>query len=175
MIPNEKIKLWTIKDKKEEKFLRRKTEVFDFKKHGKEDIRKLLERMKKVMKLANGIGLSANQIGFTYRIFIAQVPAENGGYKFYAIFNPEIEKPSKEKMLFEEGCLSIPGMYGSVNRPDKVTLNGFDKNGRALKIKAWGLLARVFQHEVDHLNGYLFIDRTKVLHGVETPSGTSQK
>jgi len=159
--------IWTIENKSQEKFLRKKTVPFDFKKHSKEDARKLVEQMKKAMKEANGIGLSANQIGLPYRVFVAQVPAENGGYKFYGIFNPEAEKPNKEKLLFEEGCLSIPGMYGSVNRPTRLTVNGFDKQGKPVKIKAWGLLARVFQHEMDHLNGYLFIDRTKILHRVE--------
>jgi peptide deformylase len=105
---------------------------------------------------AEGIGLSANQIGLNTRVFVARV--EN---KFYAVFNPEIIQESKEKNKMDEGCLSIPGVYGLVERPAKVTLKGYDANGRPIKIKAWGLLARVFQHEVDHLNGNLFIDKAK--------------
>ena len=68
-----------------------------------------------------------------------------------------------EKVGFEEGCLSAPFSYGEVERPEKIILTGYDKNARALKIKAWGILARVFQHEVDHLNGALFIDKAKNL------------
>jgi peptide deformylase len=117
--------------------------------------------MRQIMRAADGVGLSANQIELPYRLFVAQVPDSQGRLKFYAIFNPEIVKISKKTELFEEGCLSTPSQYGLVPRPTQLTLKGFDMNGKKIKIKAWGLLARVFQHEVDHLNGKLFIDRTK--------------
>ncbi len=90
-------------------------------------------------------------------------------YKFFAIFNPQIVKFSEEKILMEEGCLSVPGIWGGVERPEKITLVGFDKNGKKLKIKAWGLLARIFQHEIDHLNGILFIDKAKQVYKI--PAG----
>ncbi len=151
----------TIENKKDEKFLRRKAEDFDFKTFSRKEIGDLILRMRKEMHAAQGIGLSANQIGLTHKVFVAEVPGDQGGRKFYAIFNPKIEKLSKEKVSFEEGCLSIPLTYGSVERPERITLTGFDKNGKSVKIKAWGILARVFQHEMDHLNGMLFIDRTK--------------
>lgn len=163
-------KIWKIIDKKEEKFLRRKTSAFDFSKFSKKEISELVKRMKKEMVKADGIGLSANQIGLDMSLFVAQVPKieERGekivitGQKFYAVFNPKITKESKEKSPMEEGCLSVPGgISGEVERPEKITLEGQDKNGKKLKIKAWGLLARVFQHEVDHLNGTLFIDKCK--------------
>lgn len=144
----------TTKNKKDEKFLRQKTAEFDFSKYSKKDIRELIAGMRRVMKAANGVGLSANQIGLNIKLFVAQV--EN---KFYAVFNPKIEKYSDEKIALEEGCLSIPELYKSVSRPERVILSGLDANGKKLKIKAWGLLARVFQHEVDHLNGKLFVDR----------------
>ncbi len=115
------------------------------------------------MKQANGIGLSANQIGLSYRMFVAQVPAQ-GQDKFYTVLNPELEKDGKEVSVQEEGCLSVVGVYGNVKRPERVILRGLDRNGRPLKIKAWGLLARVFQHEIDHLNGKLFIDTATDLH-----------
>ena len=115
--------------------------------------------MRRIMQEADGIGLSANQIGLNMKIFVAKV--EN---KFYAIFNPEIIQSSKETVNLDEGCLSIPSVYGIVKRPEKVTLKGYDQNGKSVKIKAWGFLARVFQHEVDHLNGKLFIDHTKDLY-----------
>jgi len=119
------------------------------------------------MRAANGIGLSANQIGLDYNCFVAEVPDPQGGTKFYAVFNVRLEKLSAETTLFEEGCLSVLQKYGEVERAEKVTVAGFDKNGKALKIKAWGLLARVFQHEIDHLNGKLFIDRAKKVFDVE--------
>ena len=167
-------KIVTVENKKDEKFLRERTAEFTFSERGEpvmrgkkiaaQEIGSLILRMKKVMKRANGIGLSANQIGLPYKLFIAQVPDRQGDYKFYAIFNPQLEKASAGKVAMEEGCLSIPGIYGEVERHEQATLRGFDKKGKSLKIKAWGLLARVFQHEVDHLNGKLFIDRTKLLY-----------
>jgi peptide deformylase len=107
------------------------------------------------------VGLSANQLGFDWRLFIVEVSDDNGKLKFYAVFNPEIIKASKNKIILEEGCLSVPGIWGLVERPEQIILAGFDKNGRKIKIKAWGLLARIFQHEADHLNGILFVDKTK--------------
>ena len=158
----------TIAEKKDEKFLRHKTEDFDFKKYTKKNISELISRMRASMRAAQGIGLSANQIGLTFKMFVAEVPGPKGGMKFYAVFNPKLEKVSSEKVAFEEGCLSIPLTYGTVKRPDRVTLVGFDKHGKPVKIKAWGLLARVFQHEVDHLNGTLYIDKAEEVKKAET-------
>lgn len=158
----------TVQNKKDEKFLRKKTSDFDFKKMNAKEINALIFEMKKVMRNANGIGLSANQIGLDYKIFVAEVPSQKGGSKFYAVFNPKIEKMSSEKVSMEEGCLSVPGLYGAVERPAQIIIRGFDKKGKPLKIKAWGLLARVFQHEIDHLNGFLFIDKASNLVKVPT-------
>ena len=149
-------KILTVQNRKEEKFLRRPAALFDFKKHRKKEINELIKGMRKIMEEADGIGLSANQIGIDTEVFVAKVED-----KFYAIFNPEIIKKSEIIIGAEEGCLSIPKYYGEVQRSDKVVLIGYDKNGKKLKIKAWGLLARVFQHEVDHLNGKLFVDHVK--------------
>lgn len=151
----------TTKNKKDEKFLRTPTVRFDFSKYDKKYTRELIKSMRQAMQKAEGIGLSANQIGLNIRVFVAKV--EN---KFYAIFNPELSHLSKEKINLDEGCLSIPGVYGAVERPDKLALKGFDQSGKPLKIKAWGLLARVFQHEVDHLDGKLFIDKAKIVERV---------
>ncbi len=154
--------IWMVGDKKEEKFLRKKTADFDFKDFTKKEITELVSRMRRIMRVANGVGLSANQIGLNLNMFVAEVPdVDDGGMKFYAIFNPKIEKKSEDTAILEEGCLSIPGKWGYVPRAERVTLTGFDKNGKPIKIKAWGLLAHVFQHETDHLQGKLFIDRTK--------------
>lgn len=151
----------TIANKKDEKFLRHPVAAFDFSKFTKKEIRELVKRMRRDMQEAAGIGLSANQIGLDLKMFVAMV--EN---KFYAVFNPELIQFSKEIGPMDEGCLSVPGVYGLVERPIKVTLKGFDANNHPLKIKAWGLLARVFQHEMDHLNGKLFIDKAKQVERV---------
>jgi peptide deformylase len=186
------MKILTINDEKEAKFLRQQTADFDFsaqggsasggKKHNRKEINELIKQMRRIMTEAVGIGLSANQLGLDLRLFVAQISDEPlkrdknnkiilpapESMKFYAIFNPEIIKFSKKKIVMEEGCLSVPGIYGEVERPEKITLVGQDKNGKKLKIKTWGWLARVFQHEVDHLNGILFIDRTKNVYKVES-------
>lgn len=154
----------TIDVKKEEKFLHKKTADFDFKKFTKKEVIELITRMRRIMRGANGIGLSANQIGLDLRMFVAEIPDAQGGTKFYAVFNPKIEKMLGEKQLLEEGCLSIPGKYGNVERAEEVVLSGQDKNGKPVKIKAWGLLAHVFQHETDHLKGILFIEKAKEIH-----------
>ena len=149
-----------VTDKTEEdKILRKKAAEFDFDKYSKKDIRELIKKMRIVMKAADGIGLSANQIGLNIKLFIAQV--DN---KFYSIFNPKITKTSKEISDKEEGCLSVPDRFGLVQRPEKITLEGFDASNKKIKIKAWGLLARIFQHEMDHLEGVLFIDKAKEIY-----------
>lgn len=166
-------RILSINNKKDEKFLREKTVDFDFSKFTGQEVRALIARMKKTMRLVRGIGLAANQIGLSYRVFVAEVSAERGGNnKFYALFNPKIEKSSKEKSVAEEGCLSVPGegdvlkVFGRVERPERIVVGALNKNGKSLKLKVWGLLARVFQHEIDHLNGILFIDRTKDLYSL---------
>ena len=123
--------------------------------------------MRRIMHAANGIGLSANQIGLEFSVFVAEVPGANGELKFYAVFNPKIEKMENGIIAFEEGCLSIPGKWGQVDRAERIVLSGFSKMGKPVKVKAWGLLARVFQHEVDHLNGRLFVDRAKKVFSAE--------
>lgn len=158
------MEILTINNKKDEKFLRCKTVSFDFAKFTKKEIKHLIKTMRQMMKLAEGIGLSANQVGLDRKFFIADV--EN---KFYAIFNPIITKVSKETNEMEEGCLSVPDHFGLVPRADKIWLEGFDANGKKMKIKAWGFLARVFQHEVDHLNGVLFVDTCKELRKISKP------
>ncbi len=166
---NKILKIITIENKQDAKFLRKKTADFDFSRFTKKEIIELAKKMREIMIATNGIGLSANQLGLNLKVFVVQIPktqniADN---KQYIIFNPEIIKFSKEKIIMEEGCLSVPGVYGLVERPEKITIVGQDKNGKKIKIKAWGLLARVFQHEVDHLNGILFIDRTKNIKKIE--------
>lgn len=156
-------------NKKEEKVLRNKIPPLDFSRENKKELRQLIKKMRQVMKAAPGIGLAANQIGIAKRIFVAQVPKSRestSDQKFYAVINPKIIKTSSQKTKIEEACLSVPESYGFVERAEKVVLEGFNVDGKKIKIKAWGLLARVFQHEVDHLDGKLFIDRTKEVYPV---------
>ncbi len=151
----------TIAKKVDEEFLRKKIRPFDFVAHSRKEISQLITTMRRAMKEAKGIGLSANQIGLQVRVFVGQV--EN---KFYAVFNPQLKQLSSESVTEDEGCLSVPGKYGATSRAERLILEGYDRNGKKIKIKAWGLLARMFQHEVDHLDGKLFIDKAEELHEV---------
>jgi len=123
------------------------------------EIKALILDMKKAMKEANGIGLSANQVGQDLQIFVIdkKLAEENGVPDVY--MNPEITEYSKELSEGEEGCLSIPGYWQQVKRSKKVKMKALDENGKKVKIKARGLLARVLQHEYDHLQGKTIKDR----------------
>lgn len=155
------MRILIIADKNDAKILRKPPKRIDFSAHNKKELKSLTVEMKQIMRKANGIGLASNQIGLDMRVFVAEVEE-----KFYAVFNPEIIKRSEEMVSMEEGCLSVPGTFGNIERNEKVTLEGYDYRSKKIKIKAWGLLAIVFQHEVDHLNGKLFIDRAANLHEV---------
>src|SRR3989338_10338291 len=117
--------VWTIDSKKEAKILRKKMADFDFYKFYKKEIQQLLTKMREKMKKANGIGLSANQIGLDFNLFVAQAEG-----KFYAIFNPKITKFSNEKSVLEECCLSVPEVFGPVARPAKIILEILYKNNK---------------------------------------------
>jgi len=145
-----------IDNNKHNKFLRKKVSDFDFSDYNKDELRILLNKMRDVMHSVEGVGLAANQVGIDARFFIAEFDG-----KFYAIFNPEIIKTSKTIESLEEGCLSVPGKYDAVERSAEVTIKGLDRNKKRVKMRVWGHLARIFQHEVDHLNGKLFIDYIK--------------
>ncbi|OGY61107.1 MAG: peptide deformylase [Candidatus Colwellbacteria bacterium RIFCSPLOWO2_02_FULL_45_11] len=147
------MKILKISNKKDNKFLRKKTAPFDFNSMTKDELRILINDMKETMRSAEGVGLSANQVGVDASFFVAEVED-----KFYAIFNPEIVKTSTDTEPLEQGCLSVSDKRVDVTRPYQITLKGFDKNKKRLRIKAWGFLAHVFQHEVDHLNGKLITD-----------------
>lgn len=126
------------------------------------EIQKLIQDMLMTMKEAKGIGLAAPQIGHSLRIF-----AVNIGDKIYVFINPEIKDISKDKIPFEEGCLSIQKTWGAVTRSKKLTIKALNENGKPIKIRAKGLLARVIQHEIDHLNGALFIDKAEKFYYIE--------
>lgn len=120
-----------------------------------ESLVRLAEDMLSTMREQEGVGLAANQIGRLKQIFVASLEDEE-----YVIVNPEIETASDETVTDPEGCLSIPGISVEVERPTNVTVTGQDVFGEPVRIEATGLLARVFQHEMDHLNGVLILDRT---------------
>ena len=120
-----------------------------------EEIKILIDEMFVTLKKSNGIGLAAPQIGKNIRLFIVQLEEDSG----MVFINPEVIRTSNEQCSMEEGCLSIPKVYEKVIRPKDVTLQYMDINGKKQLIQATGLLARVIQHEYDHLNGVLFVDR----------------
>lgn len=129
--------------------LRRTAEEVEF----SDEIRDLIQTMYRSMEENRGLGLAAPQIGVSKRVFTYDI-----GEGQHAIVNPRIVKRSGEEYSVE-GCLSIPGLQGDVPRALRVTVVGLDENGNKIKIKAEGLLARVFQHEIDHLDGMMFVDR----------------
>lgn len=124
----------------------------------------LAHEMLETMHQAEGVGLAAPQVGVLQRFFVAELPEnpddpddEIRGRPFI-LFNPEIVK-SKGEQVGLEGCLSIPGWVGEVNRHEQVTVQGLDEQGKKVRHKVEGYLARVFQHEIDHLDGILFTDK----------------
>ena len=119
------------------------------------DIRKLVEEMFEAMERGKGVGLAAVQVGELLRLFITKVPNDNPR----VFINPDILETSIEQSTFEEGCLSIPGLYTDVVRPKSVRIQAWNEKGRPFTLSADEYLARVIQHEFDHLNGILFIDR----------------
>jgi peptide deformylase len=121
----------------------------------------LAQDMLETMRNANGVGLAAPQIGVTQRLFVAELPEDeetNQPQLTIILVNPEIVKGRGEQVGFE-GCLSIPGYVGEVARYEQVVVKGLDETGRAVRHKVEGYLARVFQHEIDHLDGILYTDR----------------
>ncbi|NWF78385.1 MAG: peptide deformylase [Chloroflexi bacterium] len=130
-------------------------------------IQKLIDDMIETMRQANGVGLAAPQVGVSLRVIVVQMPGEEP----IAIINPEIVKRTGEQEV-TEGCLSVPGHYGEIKRAAEVVVKGKDRRGKAIRIKATGLMAEALEHEIDHLNGTLYIDHVESpekLHKVEHP------
>lgn len=117
----------------------------------------LIDDMIRIMKLANGVGLAAPQIGILQRIIVVAPD----GMRPTALINPRIVK-SEGSYVGQEGCLSIPGLYGDVTRPDYIEVEALDRRGRDLIFELEGMPAKVVQHEIDHLDGVLFIDKVDV-------------
>jgi len=134
------------------------------------DLQSTIEDMVETMREAPGVGLAAPQIGLSERLIVVEYyeheedeekdeEGEEAPKKVWAMLNPEIVKASEEKVMGVEGCLSIPNLVGEVERHIEIQVKGLNRHGKPMKVKAKGWLARIFQHEIDHLNGVLFTDR----------------
>ena len=129
-----------------------------------EELQTLIENMFETMRAAPGVGLAAPQIGESLRLVVVEYTEdedENAKPKKYVLVNPEIVKRSEDTVTDLEACLSLPGLAGSVERHQAVTVKAKNRFGKPLKIEAEEWLARIFQHEIDHLDGVLYIDRAE--------------
>jgi peptide deformylase len=125
-------------------------------------LQRLVDDMLETMRDEPGIGLAANQIGVPQRVIVVELPKDEEdpqSGRTYAVVNPKLARASREQDEMEEGCLSVPGLVGDVWRSVEITVKGQDLQGKKIRIKARDMLARVFQHEMDHLDGIVFIDR----------------
>jgi peptide deformylase len=126
------------------------------------DVQQLIDDMIQTMYAAPGIGLAAPQIGESLRLFVADISVGRNAADLLVFINPEFE--ARDGMqLEEEGCLSLPGFNATVARPSRAVLQGLDRHGQPQRIEATGLLARCFQHEMDHLEGTLFVEKLRGL------------
>lgn len=119
-------------------------------------IQKLINKMIETLRSENGLGLAAPQVGQCIRLCIVECDGE-----LNILINPVVKNKSRKKVVMEEGCLSFPGKFYSVSRPEEIKVRHLDKKGNKAKIKARGILSRAIQHEIDHLDGILVIDRIK--------------
>ena len=127
-----------------------------------EEVVKLVDHMAETMYSAPGIGLAATQVGVSKQVLVADIAPRRPESELIVLINPEIVAAEGE-VIFEEGCLSVPDYQAEVKRHEKVTVRGLNLKGEEVELEAEGLLAVVLQHEIDHLNGVLFIDRLSKL------------
>jgi len=120
------------------------------------DVRQLVEDLFETMRAAKGVGLAANQVGVARRVAVVDVGDEDPPP--LALINPVIVERSEEEETAEEGCLSIPDIFGDVERPAGIVVEALDANGKSFRVEATGYKARAIQHEIDHLDGILFLD-----------------
>ena len=126
------------------------------------DLQKVIDDMIETMYAAPGVGLAAPQVGLALRMFVADPSSGRSTSDLVILINPEfVEQEGTQRE--EEGCLSLPGFTARIDRPARVVLRGLDREGTPVQLEGEGLLARLFQHELDHLDGSLFVDR---LHGL---------
>ena len=136
--------------------LRQKSRALKTDELQNKEIQQLILDMEKTMVEKDGVGLAAPQVGHNIRVIV--INTQDG---ILALINPRILRKSWKKEILEEGCLSLPEIFGLVKRSAKVSLVALDKKGKKIKFQASGFFARVIQHEVDHLDGVLFIDKAK--------------
>ena len=122
------------------------------------DMQKLMDDMLETMYAAPGIGLAAIQVGVPKRIIVLDIQQKEGQKNPLFFVNPEIIEKSKNLTTYEEGCLSVPGQFAEIDRPDQCHIKYLDYDGNKKEMKAEGMLATCIQHEMDHLEGILFID-----------------
>jgi peptide deformylase len=138
------------------------------------DFQDLVDDMIETMRHAPGVGLAAPQVGESIRLIVVEYGDEDDEEippRLYVMANPEITRTSQETLLGTEGCLSVPGIQGDVERFESLTVKGFNRHGHPMTVKAKGWLARIFQHEIDHLDGVLFVDRAEKLWKAEEHQG----
>jgi peptide deformylase len=138
------------------------------------NLQTLVDDMIETMRQAPGVGLAAPQVDESYRLIVVEYGDEENEEtppKLYVMANPEITRASLETVLGTEGCLSVPGIQGDVERLDGITVKGLNRHGRPMTVKANGWLARIFQHEIDHLDGILFVDRAEKIWQAEERQG----
>jgi peptide deformylase len=141
-------------------FLRQKSVKVD---EVNDEIRSLMDDMLETMYAAPGIGLASIQIGFPKRVIVIDLSRDDEKKNPFYFVNPEIITNSDNNAAYEEGCLSVPGQFAEINRPDKCKVKYLDYNGKEKILDAEGLLATCIQHEIDHLEGILFIDHLSKL------------
>jgi peptide deformylase len=125
-----------------------------------DELQRLIDDMIDTMYAAPGIGLAATQVGVPLRVFVADISAGRDRNGLVVMVNPTVVSRDGVQ-LEEEGCLSVPGFNATVVRPSKIVVRGFDRHGQEQTAEGAGLLARAFQHEIDHLDGLLFVDRLR--------------
>lgn len=135
------------------------------------ELQQLIEDMVETMREAPGVGLAAPQVGLPLRVVVIEYPEndeeEEAEPRLFALINPEITRKSAEMVSGPEGCLSIPGYNGEVERHESVTVKALNRRGQPVTHKAKGWLARIFQHEIDHLNGVLYTDHASKIWKLE--------
>ena len=168
--------------------LRKQAEAVKKEEFSSKKLREIIENMSSALcNTEDGIGIAAPQIGISKRIFLASEEAlaidkelenpdarfenkkeKNKAWQYYTFINPEILKVSAKKSAGAEGCLSVPKKYGDVPRAEKIRVRAYDENGKVFERGATKLFARLLQHEIDHLNGILFIDKAANLRKVDS-------
>jgi peptide deformylase len=127
-----------------------------------DSIRKLAADMFETLELSRGVGLAAPQVGVPLRLIVLSIPMDDGTRWKCAVVNPELVS-KRGKMTSEEGCLSVPGIYEEIPRAEEVEVKGLSLEGKELSIKGNGLLAKAVQHEIDHIDGILIVDRLSAI------------